>query len=1015
MPCSCVTVTDPNSPPLRATAPVWLALLALLIGPANLAGAAGAPASPSVRGGGLTASTTPDGRAWLNLGGDQRGRAYIATKLAGCRQEGLAAVRRSRGGMETARELVHEATGMRCRLIESLRPAYAGLRWEVGIQGEGAPWTTAIETHLFWPDPARATFWTAWGAPDPSRPGWQDPLQPMPFRDLGLRYGGANFASADAISIPIATILSPAGKRGLSVVLSPEDLLLDTMLTTSADGHVAFSRTNHRISRERPVRFAMDLVGHEANWRAGLGWMVHRYPAYFDPPNPRAHEIAGCGAYSSDEGDLDVRRFTQMAFSVNWKASYDFPYMGMFLPPVGDETRWPRFGGGETSIAQMRDYARRMRDSGFSVLSYFNVTEFGARLTFPPPPRKAADDANLWRDPNDFLYHAIPGAVLHDAAKQPSWSWEGALATDCGDPAYQTFLLDQARRHIKGLPDADGLCIDRMDWLQRYNPLADDGVSLFAGKPARSLVSSWHELMGKLGPMMHAADKVIFVNPHYREVSFLKEVDGIYDEFGGIPQSLNLCAFLGLRKPVMEWTGSAADLRPDADAAFQRHLYMGVFPTAPLPRNDHTINPDPWADPFYLDYGPLLDALRGRAWVLGPGAIVGVSGAKANLFAVPGGYCVPVVFGGNATQAEVVLRGLDLPRGRPLRVEVIRPGETEWTPLPMNRSGDLLRLRVPLSRGCAVARILHTWLLPQERCFLKSVLVEMGTAWPGGVVRYTLDGSTPTPRSTAYPKPIRLTRTTTIRAALFVRGRQVGPTIARPYVRAPLSAPTAKADRRVFEESATVGLAAPAGNGDAPIRYTLDGSDPTEGSAAYDGPITIRGTCTLKARLIASGMPPGLVLTEEFHKLPPLPPVPDVGLSSLEPVTATAGWGGPPRRNRSIQDRSLTVAGRTWDTGIGTHANSELVYDLRPEFRRFVAVVGIDDEMRDYDMGSIVCRVMVDGRLLAESPVLRQNDHWCFDVAIPPGSRRISLIAWDAGDGINCDHADWAAAGFVSE
>ena len=71
--------------------------------------------------------------------------------------------------------------------------------------------------------------------------------------------------------------------------------------------------------------------------------------------------------------------------------------------------------------------------------------------------------------------------------------------------------------------------------------------------------------------------------------------------------------------------------------------------------------------------------------------------------------------------------------------------------------------------------------------------------------------------------------------------------------------------------------------------------------------------------------------------------------------------------------------------------------------------------MRDYDMGSIVCRVLVDGRLLAESPVLRQNDYWCFDVAIPAGAQRIALIAWDAGDGINCDHADWAAAGFMSE
>ncbi len=32
--------------------------------------------------------------------------------------------------------------------------------------------------------------------------------------------------------------------------------------------------------------------------------------------------------------DLDVETLNKMAFVFNWKASFDFPYMGMFLPPV---------------------------------------------------------------------------------------------------------------------------------------------------------------------------------------------------------------------------------------------------------------------------------------------------------------------------------------------------------------------------------------------------------------------------------------------------------------------------------------------------------------------------------------------------------------------------------------------------------------------------------------------------------------------------------------------------------
>ena len=51
--------------------------------------------------------------------------------------------------------------------------------------------------------------------------------------------------------------------------------------------------------------------------------------------------------------------------------------------------------------------------------------------------------------------------------------------------------------------------------------------------------------------------------------------------------------------------------------------------------------------------------MRGKKWVLLPHAVeVADQKARANLFAVPGGYVMPVVFGGKAKSVEVVLRGL---------------------------------------------------------------------------------------------------------------------------------------------------------------------------------------------------------------------------------------------------------------------------------------------------------------------------------------------------------------------
>ena len=46
----------------------------------------------------------------------------------------------------------------------------------------------------------------------------------------------------------------------------------------------------------------------------------------------------------------------EMGLTYNWKASFDFPYMGMFIPPVpDDETEWTDFKKKATSIRRMRE------------------------------------------------------------------------------------------------------------------------------------------------------------------------------------------------------------------------------------------------------------------------------------------------------------------------------------------------------------------------------------------------------------------------------------------------------------------------------------------------------------------------------------------------------------------------------------------------------------------------------------------------------------------------------------
>jgi len=57
--------------------------------------------------------------------------------------------------------------------------------------------------------------------------------------------------------------------------------------------------------------------------------------------------------------------------------------------------------------------------------------------------------------------------------------------------------------------------------------------------------------------------------------------------------------------------------------------------------------------------------------------------------------------------------------------------------------------------------------------FIRTLEVTVATVATGGEIRYTLDGKDPTPAATRYTKPLTLTDTATVRAAVFKGGRPV--------------------------------------------------------------------------------------------------------------------------------------------------------------------------------------------------------------------------------------------------
>jgi len=136
----------------------------------------------------------------------------------------------------------------------------------------------------------------------------------------------------------------------------------------------------------------------------------------------------------------------------------------------------------------------------------------------------------------------------------------------------------------------------------------------------------------------------------------------------------------------------------------------------------------------------------------------------------------------------------------------------------------------------------------------------------------------------------------------------------------------------------------------------------------------------------------------------------DVRLETLDLHAMTQGWGES-RAAKSVDGHSLKIGSKEFAHGVGTHAESEMVIDLKGAATRFTAIVGIDAEVGK--KGSVTFTVTVDGKKVVETPVLKGGQEGqAIDVDLT-GAKTLELNVGDGGDGIDFDHADWADATIV--
>lgn len=136
-----------------------------------------------------------------------------------------------------------------------------------------------------------------------------------------------------------------------------------------------------------------------------------------------------------------------------------------------------------------------------------------------------------------------------------------------------------------------------------------------------------------------------------------------------------------------------------------------------------------------------------------------------------------------------------------------------------------------------------------------------------------------------------------------------------------------------------------------------------------------------------------------------------IWLDELDLSSVKCEWDTP-RKNRSIDGNALRPGGKVFARGVGVHANSSCKVDCGGKAIAFDAMVGIDAEVGNAP-ASVKFSVIADGKRIAESPVMRAGMQPHPLHADLKGAKIVELVADNAGDGKNYDHADWCDARFT--
>ena len=147
----------------------------------------------------------------------------------------------------------------------------------------------------------------------------------------------------------------------------------------------------------------------------------------------------------------------------------------------------------------------------------------------------------------------------------------------------------------------------------------------------------------------------------------------------------------------------------------------------------------------------------------------------------------------------------------------------------------------------------------------------LSTSTAGASIRYTTNGADPTETSQLYSLPIQLplNSQTTVKARAYRQDWTPSPITQNTYTitgQVQIAAPQFSVPAGTYTSQQVVSIGSPQPAG-AVVRYTIDGTDPTEASTEYAEPIVIplNSTLTLKARAYLENWLPSPVYSASYQ------------------------------------------------------------------------------------------------------------------------------------------------------